>query len=92
MSTLGHSRRDYRVGSLVRYRQYPTLPTERCVLGASSAGSSAAGQGRKPAEPVARNASPDGLTLSRRLCRQAIMATRFARAHGVEGSDQDQCW
>jgi hypothetical protein len=32
-------------------------------------------------EPVARNASLDGLALSRRLCRQAIMATRLARAH-----------
>ncbi len=77
----GHSRRDCRFRSLVRYRKYPTLPTESCVLGASSAGSSAAGQGRKPAEPVARSASLDGLTLSRRLCRQAIMATRLARAH-----------
>jgi hypothetical protein len=32
-------------------------------------------------EPVARNANLDRLTLSRRLCRQAIMATRLARAH-----------
>ena len=32
-------------------------------------------------EPVERSASLDGLTLSRRLCRQAIMATRLARTH-----------
>jgi len=80
ISELGHSRRDCRVRSLVRYQQYPTLPTESCVLGASSAGSSVAGQGRKPASRSRETrALLDGLTLS--LCRQAIMATRLARAH-----------
>jgi hypothetical protein len=65
----------WRCDSALRPQRERSRSQQAMIAWRQTAGASAAGQGRKPAEPVARSASLDGRPRAGRLA-QAIMAKR----------------